>query len=271
MQNPYIAPDYSKLTLTQLTDIYSRLDKNSNPQQAASLEAEIAVKTERLKKFPTIKNITEAFTDVRFAGFGIRFGAFLLDFFLFAIIAIIIGMIVLSLKIYSVVPAIIFVVIYNSIFQVFFTSKLGGSPGKLLCRVKVVNNKGKYIDYRTSILRVLPVTLITVVPLIALSSIIQTVSQDLNNNPQAFMKAYMQASIFSNILQYAWALDYSWFFFNKDSRTLHDLLASSYVMTEEGRLRFLNRVSELKEEKTAPVENNPIINKELNDFAGDGI
>ncbi|HEX2985169.1 MAG TPA: RDD family protein [Ignavibacteriales bacterium] len=254
MQNPMIIPDYSKLTLSQLNEVYGRLNKAANPQQAEALEGEITKRNERLKKYPNIKNITGAYSDVRFSEFGARFGAYLIDFFLFLIASIIVGVIILSAKIYSFIPPIIFVVVYNIIFHVFFTAKFGGSPGKLLCRIKVINKRGQYLNFRSSILRILPSTIFALLPLYSLHTLIETASHGASQQ-EVFWSVYPQALVMGNILQYAWVIDYCWFFFNKDKRALHDLIASSYVMPNDSRQIFLSHIERLKEERASSAEN----------------
>lgn len=254
MQNPMIIPDYSKLKLAQLNEVYSRLDKVNNPQNASAIEEEIAKRNERLKKYPNVKNITGAYEDVRFAEFGVRFGAYLIDFFIWLALFIICITLIFINKVYSFIPVITFILVFNFIFHAFFTYKFGGSPGKLLCRIKVINKRGGYISFRTSILRIIPATVFTLLPLFSVSAIIEAASQ--GAPPQeVFWSVYPQALVIGNFLQYAWVIDYSWFFFNKDKRALHDLFASCYVMTIENRAKLLAHIERLKEIKSSAIEN----------------
>jgi uncharacterized RDD family membrane protein YckC len=96
-----------------------------------------------------------------YAGFGSRFGSFLLDFVIF------IPLIVVTLAINSInKDALLYTATFNLILGIFYNiylvKKYGGTPGKLWVGLKIIKINGEDIGWREAILRHLVMFLITI-------------------------------------------------------------------------------------------------------------
>ncbi len=117
--------------------------------------------------------------NVRYAGFGIRFLAWLIDSFILFFLSFIIGFVfglVFSFISFSFFSDDLFNLIASFIgyllsfvtgllyFTLFWSSKSQGTPGKILLGLKVVDAKGNQISYTTSLIRYLS-TILSSIPL----------------------------------------------------------------------------------------------------------
>ena len=94
--------------------------------------------------------------ELNYAGFGIRFGAKFLDglilgvpFFVVFLIVIIPTASTRAPEEFSILPALLqfgFMAVHLA-YQIFFLGKYGATPGKMICKLKVVTSAGEPINY----------------------------------------------------------------------------------------------------------------------------
>jgi uncharacterized RDD family membrane protein YckC len=96
--------------------------------------------------------------EMNYAGFGIRFAAKILDFL---IVGLIPGIVLMALLIPAIAhanenspPQLGFIQLFefaimlvNMAYQIFFLGKYGATPGKMICKIKVVTSEGEKISY----------------------------------------------------------------------------------------------------------------------------
>ena len=93
----------------------------------------------------------EKSTGIRYAGFWIRFLAMLLDFVIIGIPAFLLQMlIVFATGVNSIVYLVEIGVI---VLTIYWNSAKGGTPGKWIVKIRIVDAHGKFISIPTSILR----------------------------------------------------------------------------------------------------------------------
>jgi uncharacterized RDD family membrane protein YckC len=162
----------------------------------------------------------EMMKEVEYAGFWKRVLAFILD------------MIVLSpvlffyMKYYKyfvdnkiVLPVLLYTILSYS-FQVFFDVKYGGTPGKLIAKVRIVNSDGQYITILQSIWRLSPQLVANILFIIGHFFIS---SEGINR----------VLSPIENVISYFYFIDVLVIVFNKKKRAIHDYIANTYVVTKQ--------------------------------------
>lgn len=115
---------------------------------------------------------------------------------------------------------------YFSIFVIQF----GGTPGKLICHIRVINSSGKNISFLESLAR----------QYINIISCIYTILSYL-----IYGKTNISI-ISSNLIGLWFFVDAFVLLFNNRRRTLHDFIANTYVIVNEEYLRKQNTKNEFK-------------------------
>lgn len=183
--------------------------------------------------------MAEETNDVVYAGFWRRVGAGLFD----AIIAMAISwpitmpMMKWQLANKSIILSLVFSVVFTAVI-VYIVSKYGGTPGKLIMNVRIVDSNFSYIKWPRALLRmVFPGLLMNVNSILQLISINQNIPNEAISVSSMIeigqlMKDYGQpfssAATFLAFLMYA---DIGVILFNKKKKAIHDYIADTMVIT----------------------------------------
>ncbi len=89
--------------------------------------------------------------DFRYAGFWIRFIATILDILIIWLPAVLIGILLTFFVRIEILSSLVFILVI--ILYIYLDGKYGGTPGKLILGLKIVNSEGKYIGIPTAALR----------------------------------------------------------------------------------------------------------------------
>jgi uncharacterized RDD family membrane protein YckC len=110
-------------------------------------------------------------------------------------------------------------------YYIFFLVKFGGTPGKLVTKIRIVSPNGKYISIKQAILR----NLINFI-FVSLNVAVNLIIYKTNTH---------NSTIIANLGVVIFYVDVLFVVFNKRKRAIHDLIADSYVVTNESRLRIV--------------------------------
>lgn len=171
-----------------------------------------------------------------YAGFWRRLGAFLVDMAI--LIPYSFGLLYLTglgknIYLLSIIPSFIFIIFYN----VYLVKKYGGTPGKLIVGIKVINKNGSDINYSNAILRFLLSFVFAifgaVVMIFSLSKISNEEYISLGLLDRTKLISELNTSLF-NIHQWV-ANIWVWSEFiilltNSRKRAIHDFMASTVVI-----------------------------------------
>ena len=178
---------------------------------------------------------------IKYIGFGKRLLAFMIDFGIHMFLVSIIGYIVLvnvnlaqlsHMILYEIMRA---VLLYIAV--AFFIVKLGGTPGKLLLKIRIVSIHGGNLSFRSAFLRQ---------SFSIVSTFIQIAVIYFSASMVSMFDMIVRFGDYSNFYEFQWDLkliilasllitivslvDYLTMFKNKRKRTLHDFLAESIVV-----------------------------------------
>lgn len=236
-EKPFI-PDYSKYSLGELEEIYSRMQKDKFLERADAIEKEIKRKKELLHSNPSLENLESSSYVYEYAGFWKRAGATALD----GIIGLLLFPLTnfvhsLSFENKTILPIAIETLLLLYLFQMFFVMKYGGTIGKLILNLRVINNKGYFLDFGSTFLRVMPYLIITIVNLFQINNVIQTMPTSITSygifETAQLIREYGGVYTFLySLLSFFVFIDIGTVLFNDKKRAIHDYLAGSFVVTK---------------------------------------
>jgi len=172
--------------------------------------------------------------DLRYAGFGKRFLAFLLDFIIVLPLAIIASPLMAKYRLFHLYAFLPNLVI-TFFFSIYLVKRFGGTPGKMIMGLKIVKLDGSPATYREAILRCAPdiiFWLITVSGII-FATLQMSDSEFLSLTPKdrhnrLFEQPWLRPV---NIISYVWIFsEYIVLLTNEKRRALHDFLAGTVVI-----------------------------------------
>lgn len=120
----------------------------------------------------------------------------------------------------NILPYILFLV-----FNIFMIVTYGGTPGKLMMKIRVVNGQGKYPTLQQSLLR----------HIFPIMSLVISIVMGVNGNDFTVMMSptatggYLDES-FNNIFGLIFVVNGMFIILNTRKRALHDLIAGTYVV-----------------------------------------
>lgn len=190
---------------------------------------------------------------MQYAGFWRRFGAYWLDFVIF------IPIFAISMwgneqsrlfQLYWLIPGLII----GLWFHVYLVKRYGGTPGKLILKIKIIKTTGEDVGYKESILRYSVLFVISLVMSLALMLVAlgMTDAEYFSMGWQertAYMREraspwYSYASIAINV--WVWS-EFVVMLTNKKRRALHDFIAGTVVI----RKCVTNKSSQQNDNETA--------------------
>lgn len=175
---------------------------------------------------------------MQYAGFWRRFGAYWLDFVIF------IPIIAISMwgneqsrlfQLYWLIPGLLI----GLWFHVYLVKRYGGTPGKIILKIKITKTTGEDVGYKESILRYSVLFIISLVmSFVLLSATLGMTDAQYFSMGWQERTAYMmeQASpwySYANIAMNAWIWsEFVVMLTNKKRRALHDFIAGTVVIRE---------------------------------------
>jgi len=147
-----------------------------------------------------------------------------------------------SFRVWSPVPTLVCSSVQVAVW-IWCISRLGGSPGKLLMKMKVVDRQGKYLSLAGSLIRnwdgLLNVVLLALDFAIIFSAEAPTIRPQSSSEMADY---FMEHETIYGRIQFAMAfytiLDVLVVRFQAQKRAIHDLLAGSYVVTDQSLEAF---------------------------------
>lgn len=171
-------------------------------------------------------NAIERLEQEDFIGFWKRVLATVLDFLIILIPAVIVYWIFnsLAVSLHSEIP-IILEYIFFVVFDIFMIVRFGGSPGKLVLKIKIVNQQGNIPTLKEALIRNIFRIISTIFSMIVGVSLydLTVISTTLN------LWAPLATDL-SKILGPIMLVDYLFVAFTPRKRALHDMMAGTYVV-----------------------------------------
>jgi uncharacterized RDD family membrane protein YckC len=172
--------------------------------------------------------------DLRYAGFGKRFLAFFLDFAIILPLAIIANPLMAKYRLFNLYAFLPNLVI-TFFLSIYLVKRFGGTPGKMIMRIKITKLNGSPVTYKEAILRCAPdiiFWLITVSGVI-FATLQMSDSEFLSLTPKdrhnrLFEQPWLRPI---NIISEVWILsEFIVLLTNKKRRALYDFLAGTVVI-----------------------------------------
>jgi uncharacterized RDD family membrane protein YckC len=160
-------PDYTKYSLEELNQAYSSIDKDAFPERVKIILGEIEKRKtgsiEQVEKNnkssaiePETKHIRPRTTSEEkpnpYAGFWLRTGSLVVD----ALIMIPYGFLMLYLQKINYLFFLFFIffgMAFSFFWSIYLLKRYGGTPGKLICGIKVIRMDGSSVDWKASVFR----------------------------------------------------------------------------------------------------------------------
>ncbi|MEK3865349.1 RDD family protein [Paenibacillus sp. FSL H7-0716] len=161
-----------------------------------------------------------------FIGFWKRVLASILDFLVIGIPGVIVYWILnsLAVSLHSEIPIILEYILFIA-FDIFMIVRFGGTPGKLILKLKIVNEQGNYATVKEALIR----NVFRMISMI-LSMVIAVSSYDFTVISAKLSLWSDLAFDLTQILGPIMLVDYLLVGFHPRKRAIHDLLAGTYVV-----------------------------------------
>ncbi|MBB6218716.1 putative RDD family membrane protein YckC [Anaerosolibacter carboniphilus] len=173
----------------------------------------------------TIKN--ETISEVEYVGFWKRVLASILDIIILSpVLFFYMKHYIYFMENKLFLPVLLYTIL-SYCFQVFFQVRYGGTPGKLITKIRIVNDNGQYISVLQSLTRLSPQLVSTILSFIANFFILNGVVNRI-------------LLLIVNLFTFFFLIDVLAVVFNKKKRAIHDYIANTYVVTKQS----LNEVKE---------------------------
>ncbi|WP_313640265.1 RDD family protein [Paenibacillus sp.] len=171
-------------------------------------------------------NKVERLEQEDFIGFWRRVLATILDLIVILIPAVIVYWIFnsLAISLHSEIP-IILEYIFFVVFDIFMIVRFGGTPGKLILKIKIINQQGNYPTLKEALVR----NIFRIISLV-ISMVIGVSLYDFTVISTYFALWAPLANDLSKILGSIMLVDYLFVALNPRKRALHDMMAGTYVV-----------------------------------------
>ena len=120
----------------------------------------------------------------------------------------------------------------SSIYRIFFTKKFNGTPGKLLCKFKIVRDDGLPITWETAVKRELIIICISILYYLLFCSFLILNKHSINTYADAteiYSKSII-SKINTIIMWVVYLIDYGKINSSPKRQTLHDKIANTVVV-----------------------------------------
>ncbi len=149
----------------------------------------------------------------------------------------------------TVMPTILWFLLNTSFFIVLVV-RFGGSPGKLLIGVRIVDAGGRFLSWTRALRReVFPLLLIGLTGILVLWKVVATFPDDLPHTTglergELWYSYGQPFAMIYDVLGFAIFADIGIILFNKKKRAIHDFIAGSYVITKDSYIALAEPHSE---------------------------
>lgn len=174
-----------------------------------------------------------------YAGFWRRFGAFWLDSLIMAPWAILVTYINNAGRLnilYTIIPSYLFYFFYS----IYCVKRWGGTPGKLICKIKIINISGHSVGWREAILRHSIDLLIGIPMMVAIVMVMFGMTDDQYNSMGFMVRSQWimdKTPIWSkpaSWIQQIWIWsEFIVLLCNKRRRAIHDFVAGTVVIKKK--------------------------------------
>lgn len=140
--------------------------------------------------------------------------------------------------------------IANIVVFMWIVKRFGGTPGKLLIGLRIVDAGGKFLNWERVTRRIIfPSLILFILARLQIWKTINTFSGNITELPLLEISRVISdyGEPFSSlVLYFAYAiyLDVGAILFNKQKRAIHDFIAGSYVITEDSYKKLTESVSD---------------------------
>ena len=180
-------------------------------------------------------------SEFEFAGFWKRVLAALIDAAIgWALLPITLPMMFWCFRHRTIVPNLLFSIVWIIIF-LYLVVHFGGTPGKLIVRLRIVDKLGNFLSWKAAIMRIIPCLIISLNSMLQMNSAVHNFPGFVG--APSFLevgKALNEYGGIHTILATIFALfiyiDIGVILFNKKKRAIHDFIAGSYVITRKSYL-----------------------------------
>jgi uncharacterized RDD family membrane protein YckC len=189
----------------------------------------------------------EEINDNIYAGFWSRLGSQLLDFLILIPYILILNYLNgLSITMYQIlmIPNLIFIIWYN----VYLVRRFGGTPGKLIVGIKIVNKNGNDINMTGAILRYIVSIGLSIFGFILMISILQTADEEIYQSLGFWKRSQYISELNPQLIKLNMWLSNIWIYSelivlltNKRKRSIHDFMANSVVI----KSKYLDKIKEI--------------------------
>ena len=177
-----------------------------------------------------------------FAGFWKRVLAALIDAAIgWSLLPITLPMMFWCFRHRTIVPNLLFSVVWTVIF-LYLVVHFGGTPGKLIVRLRIVEKSGNFLSWKAAIMRIIPYIIISLNSNLQMHTVLHNFPGfvgtpsffELGNALNEYGGIYnILATIFGLFIY----VDVGTILFNKKKRAIHDFIAGSYVITKASYLK----------------------------------
>ena len=179
-------------------------------------------------------NINSELKEIKFIGFWHRVIIQLIDFITFIPIVYLYNLSVnLSINMESIIPYVIYwIIVY--LYFIIIISYFGGTPGKLIMKVRITDRNGGNLSILNSIKRISVYLLFSIVQILIFQQGIhesvdgQQISKYINNYSGKY-------EVFNVLVGLLFIIDSVFIAFNKQKRAIHDFWANSFVIHKDSR------------------------------------
>lgn len=180
-----------------------------------------------------------------YVGFWKRVLALLVDAVVgFAMLPVDIRMSLFCYEHRTLVPAVLVTALGIAFFDVFLVVKFGGTPGKLLLGMRVVNGRGQFVSVTAALMRHSWGLVLIVLNWLLAAHVFSALP--ISANPQDYSELKRVATAYGGIwywIRHAWLfvfyVDVLVILMNEKKRALRDFIAGSYVITRKSHLALI--------------------------------
>lgn len=228
----------SKYSLSELRECLSGLDAEKYPDRYAILWQAIDTYKEAPPEHPVTTQDGDQFL---YAGFWPRVGAYLLDFLIltpYLALSMYLANRFLYYYVYAFVPGVLFAWFYS----IYLVERFGGTPGKLILKIRIKMLDGSDVTRKAAVLRYLPLLVLSTLTSLAFVFSVSLIREetyhalsylDKNKLLMEFTPSWYKP--INTIMQIWIFAEYVTLLFNKRRRSVHDLIAGTIVVKRPTR------------------------------------
>ncbi len=230
----------SKYSLSELRECLSGLDAEKYPDRYVILRQAIETYKEEHPEHPVT---TQDGDQILYAGFWPRVGAYFLDFLILTPY-LALSMYLANKFLYYYVYAFVPVVLFGWFYSIYLVERFGGTPGKLILKIRIKMLDGSDVTRKAAVLRYLPLWVLSALTSLAFVFSVSLIREETYHALSYLDKNKLIVELTPSwyktvdLLTKIWILaEYVTLLFNKRRRSVHDLIAGTIVVKAKQPLR----------------------------------